>query len=181
MSNLYILHIILNYVTNPGIHHALCPEQQNSYFKCVICIVCTINTSRHIITPHLDISSYYKSSSVCLFVCLFVPLLLRGPLTDLRQTWWVYVGGPRNCPWGVLFWKGQRVNGSKVTFRSKWPDAILYDSRRHQAKTTPLQKWAKGTQESNLPRRVHFTSTNKGFVVWKEVPKSNTSYEFEQE
>ena len=46
--------------------------------------------------------SYYKSSSVCLFVCLsvclFVPYLLRGPLTDLRQTWWVYVGGPRNCP-----------------------------------------------------------------------------------
>ena len=47
-------------------------------------------------------TSYYKSSSVCLFVCLsvclFVPYLLRGPLTDLRQTWWVYVGGPRNCP-----------------------------------------------------------------------------------
>ena len=26
------------------------------------------------------------------FVCVFVPYLLRGPLTDLRQTWWVYVG-----------------------------------------------------------------------------------------
>ena len=50
------------------------------------------------------------------FVCLFVPLLLRGLLMDLRQTWWVYVGGARNWPWGVLFWKGQRVNGSKVTF-----------------------------------------------------------------
>ena len=35
---------------------------------------------------------------VCLSGCLFVPYLLRGPLTDLRQTWWVYVGGPRNCP-----------------------------------------------------------------------------------
>ena len=32
------------------------------------------------------------------FVCVFVTNLLRGPLTDLRQTWWVYVGGPRNCP-----------------------------------------------------------------------------------
>ena len=32
------------------------------------------------------------------FVRLFVPLLLRDPLTDLRQTWWVYVGGPWNCP-----------------------------------------------------------------------------------
>ena len=35
------------------------------------------------------ISSYYNSSNVCLCVCLFVPYLLRGPLTDLRQTWWV--------------------------------------------------------------------------------------------
>ena len=63
-----------------------------------------------------QVSSYYKSSSICLSVCLFVPLLLRGPLMDLRQTWWVYVGGPWNCPWGVLFWKGQRVNGSNITF-----------------------------------------------------------------
>ena len=66
-------------------------------------------------------TSYYKSSSVCLFVCLsvclFVPYLLRGPLTDLRQTWWVYVGGPRNCPWGVLFRKGQRLDGSTGHFR----------------------------------------------------------------
>ena len=65
-------------------------------------------------------TSYYKSSSVCLFVCLsvclFVPYLLRGPLTDLRQTWWVYVGGPRNCPWGVLFRKGQRLDGSTGHF-----------------------------------------------------------------
>ena len=38
-----------------------------------------------------------------------VPYLLRGPLADLRQTWWVYVGGPRICPWGVLSRKGQRV------------------------------------------------------------------------
>ena len=39
-----------------------------------------------------------RAAFVCLSVCLFVPLLLRGPLTDLRQTWWVYVDGPRNCP-----------------------------------------------------------------------------------
>ena len=68
----------------------------------------------------LQLVSYYKSSSVCLFVCLsvclFVPYLLRGPLTDLRQTWWVYVGGPRNCPWGVLFRKGQRLDGSTGHF-----------------------------------------------------------------
>ena len=53
-----------------------------------------------------------RAAFVCLSVCLFVPYLLRGPLTDLRQTWWVYVGGPRNCPWGVLFRKGQRLDGS---------------------------------------------------------------------
>ena len=63
-----------------------------------------------------DMKSYYKSSSVCLSVCLFVPLLLRGPLKDLRQAWWVYIGGPRNFPWKVLFWKGQWVNGLNVTF-----------------------------------------------------------------
>ena len=35
---------------------------------------------------------------------------------DLRQTWWVYVGWPPICPWGVLFWKGQRVDGSTGYF-----------------------------------------------------------------
>ena len=70
--------------------------------------------------------SYYKSSSVCLFVCLFVPYLLRGPLTDLRQTWWVYAGGPRNCPWGVLFRKRQRVDGSTGHFR--FPLYYIYAS-----------------------------------------------------
>ena len=77
--------------------------------------------------------SYYKSSSVCLSVCLFVPYLLRGPLTDLRQTWWVYVGGPRNCPWGVLFRKGQRVDGSLSL------STILYMCQPH---STQLQKAA---------------------------------------
>ena len=57
-----------------------------------------------------------RAAFVCLSVCLFVPYLLRGPLTDLRQTWWVYVGGPRNCPWGVLFRKGQRLDGSTGHF-----------------------------------------------------------------
>ena len=75
------------------------------------------------------------------FVRLLVPLLLRGPLADLRQTWWVCVGGPRNCPWGVLFWKAQRVNGSMG-------QTSLFWSRRHQAETTPLQNGcpAKGTR-----------------------------------
>ena len=57
-----------------------------------------------------------QAAFVCLSVCLFVPYPLRGPLTDLRQTWWVYVGGPRNCPWRVLFQKGQRVDGSTGHF-----------------------------------------------------------------
>ena len=73
------------------------------------------------------------------FVRLFVLLLLWGPLTDLRQTWWVYVGGPRNCPWGVLFWKGQRVNGSNVTFSEQttpgWDHTAAkgVPSKRHTA------------------------------------------------
>ena len=61
---------------------------------------CTLSGNRGTVSSLT--SSYYNSSSVCqsvcLSVCLFVPDLLRGPLTDLRQTWWVYVGGPRNCP-----------------------------------------------------------------------------------
>ena len=48
---------------------------------------------------------------------MFVPYVLWGPLTDLRQTWWVFVGGPPICPWGVLFRKGQRVDGSMGHFR----------------------------------------------------------------
>ena len=42
-------------------------------------------------------------------MCLCVSYLLRGPLADLRQTCWLYVGGPPICPSGVLFRKGQRV------------------------------------------------------------------------
>ena len=85
-------------------------------------------------------TSYYKSSSVCLFVCLsvclFVPYLLRGPLTDLRQTWWVYVGGPRNCPWGVLFRKGQRLDGSTGHFH--FPLYYICTSLMPHAATAPL-------------------------------------------
>ena len=33
-----------------------------------------------------------RAAFVCLFVCLFVPYVLRGPLMDLHQTWWVHVG-----------------------------------------------------------------------------------------
>ena len=36
--------------------------------------------------------------------------LIRRLLLHCVST--VYVGGPRNCPWGVLFLKGQRVDGS---------------------------------------------------------------------
>ena len=39
--------------------------------------------------------SYYNLSNVCLFVCLFVPLLLPGPWADLHQTWRECGGRPR--------------------------------------------------------------------------------------
>ena len=77
-----------------------------------------------------------------LFVCVFVcsrPYLLRGRLTDLRQTWWVYVGGPPICPWGVLFQKGQRVDGStgqRVTFTLNY--IIYVPASRHTAATAPF-------------------------------------------
>ena len=62
------------------------------------------------------INTQYHTIIRAAFVCVFATNLLRGPLTDLRQTWWVYVGGPRNCPWGVLFRKGQRVDRSTGHF-----------------------------------------------------------------
>ena len=47
-------------------------------------------------SPPPPISQYHTIIRAA-FVCVFVPYLLRGPLTDLRQTWWLYVGGPPNC------------------------------------------------------------------------------------
>ena len=83
-----------------------------------------------------NVTSYYNSSSVCLFVCLCVPYLLRGPLTDLHQTWWLYVGGPPICPWGVLFRKGQRVDGSTGHFH--FPLYYIYaPASRHTAAKGP--------------------------------------------
>ena len=61
--------------------------------------------------------------SVCLSVCLFVPYLLRGPLTDLRQTWWVYVGGPRIALEGFFFEKVNGSTGQRVTFTFRY---IIY-------------------------------------------------------
>ena len=75
-------------------------------------------------------------------VCLFVPCVLRGPLTDLRQTWWVYVGGPPICPWGVLFRKGQRVDGSTGHFR--FPLYYICASLTPHAATAPFAWQAAG-------------------------------------
>ena len=77
------------------------------------------------------ILSIYHTIIRAAFVCVFVPYLLRGPLTDLRQTWWLYEGGPPNCPWGVLFRKGQRVDGSTGHFHFHY---IIYaPASRHTA------------------------------------------------
>ena len=65
-----------------------------------------------------------------------VPYLLRGPLTDLRQTWWVYVGGPPICPWGVLFRKGQRVDESTGHFH--FPLYYICASLTPHAATAPF-------------------------------------------
>ena len=73
---------------------------------------------------------------MCLFVCLFVPYVLRGPLTDLRHTWWVYVGWPPICPWGVLFRKGQRLHGSTGHFR--FPLYYICASLTPHAATAPF-------------------------------------------
>ena len=72
--------------------------------------------------------------------------LIRRLLVWCMST--TYVGGPGNCYWGVLFLKRQRgegatgqwvkrVNGSTGHFHFHY---IIYDSTRHQAHATPLQK-----------------------------------------
>ena len=79
----------------------------------VVTSVCLAVTS--LLTLKVLNHTIIRAAFVCVFV-LIVPHLLRDPLTDLRQTWWVYVGGPPICPWGVLFQKGQRVDGSTGHF-----------------------------------------------------------------
>ena len=66
-----------------------------------------------------------RAAFVCVCMCLCVPYLLRGPLTDLRQTWWVYVGGPPICPWGFFFEKVNGSTGQLVTFTFHY---IIYAS-----------------------------------------------------
>ena len=87
--------------------------------------------------------SYYNSSSVC--VC--VPYLRRGPLMDLRQTWWVYVGWPPICPWGVLFRKGQWVDGSTGHFC--FPLYYVCASLTSHAATAPFA-WQEAESNSTL-------------------------------
>ena len=103
--------------------------------------------------------SYYNS---------FVPLLLRGPLTDLRKPWWVYVGGPRNCPWGVLFWKAQRVNGSNVTFSEQMTPGWDHTA----AKGVPSKRHT--ASKSLIPWMGIFTSwtkwDNTGIIMIKKYP-----------
>ena len=108
-------------------------------------------------------SSYYNSSSVCVFLCVCgcVPYLLRGPLMDLRQTWWVYVGGISHLPLRGSFSKrstGRRVNGSLSL------STILY---RDQPHTTQLQKapFALVPQLQSLIRSLLLLHIN-GICMW---------------
>ena len=67
-------------------------------------------------------------------VCLCVPYLPRGPLTDLRQTWWVYVGGTSHLPLRGSFSK--RSTGQRVTFAFHY---IIYaPASYHTAATAPF-------------------------------------------
>ena len=78
-----------------------------------------------------------RAAFVCLSVlsvCLFVPYLLRGPLTDLRQTSWVYCRWTSELPLRGSFSKrstARRVNGSLSL------STILYMCQPH---STQLQK-----------------------------------------
>ena len=76
---------------------------------------------------------------------LLLQSLIRRLLLHCIST--VYVGGPRNCPWGVLFLKGQRVDVSTGQ-RVKWVDGSHLDG---------VCRWT-----SQLPLRGSFSKRSTG-------------------
>ena len=93
----------------------------------------SLSTILYMRQPHTTQLQKAPFALLALLQSLIRPLLWRCIST-------AYVGGPRNCYWGVLFLKGQqvkRVNGSTGHFHFHY---IIYDSRRRQAHATPLQK-----------------------------------------
>ena len=63
-------------------------------------------------TGHFHFPLYYICASLTPHSCK------RRLLLHCIST--VYVGAPRNCPWGVLFLKGQRVDGSHLNGVCRW-------------------------------------------------------------
>ena len=94
------------------------------------------NTSFMLVLCSRQIILYIEQRlSVCLFVCSPTPpRSFDGSSPNLVGV----------CRWtSELPLRGSFLKsstGQRSLFRSKWPHAILYDSRRHQAETTPLQK-----------------------------------------
>ena len=91
-------------------------------------------------TGHFHFPLYYICTSLTPHSCkrpllLCCCSLIRCLLLHCIST--VYAGGPHNCPSGVLFRKGQQVDGSTGHFHFRY---IIYDSGRRQAHATPLQK-----------------------------------------
>ena len=103
----------------------------------ILCIVWFLYQKQHVdVMPFKQASNHTinRAAFVCLSVCLFVPYLLRGPLTDLRQTWWVYCRWTSELPLRGSFSKrstARRVN------RSLSLSTILYMCQPH---STQLQK-----------------------------------------
>ena len=98
---------------------------------------------------------------------LCVLYLLRGPLTDLRQTWWMYVGGPRNCPWGVLFLKGQRVDRSTGHFHFHY---IIYaPGSRHTAAKSARRMIADDTRLTPHHCKKHTVSFARSKGIYPSV------------
>ena len=95
-------------------------------------------------------------------VCLFVPYLLRGPLTDLCQTWWVYVGRPPICPLRGSFSKrsmGRRVNGSLSL------STILYMRQPHATQLQNKAPFALLLQSLIRRLLLHYISTGNCLVI----------------
>ena len=106
---------------------------------------------------------------VCLWVCSLSP---PRSFDDLRQTWWVYVGG---IALEGFFSKDQRVDGSTGHFR--FPLYYIGPASHHTAATAPFAWQA---AESNWRLLLWCMSTtyvggSTGGIIWEVEGQGSSS------
>ena len=85
---------------------------------------------------------------------------VNGPNGSTGHISTVYVGGPRNCPWGVLFQKGQQVDDSTGQTGRRVKGSLSLSLYYIWQQTTPGSHHpaAKSTRRMMTPRSRHTTA-----------------------